>query len=151
MVAFDFDALTAMWIADVERGVARLARTARDETFYALAFHGSYAERGRRIDGPVVGANSEEGFTALHADDADDEDGEGFDGVRWNPADWKHAELELGSRANARTYRALSALGREGTLAAWDRLEARHERAIVAAARTLAQRARKGEIGRAHV
>ncbi len=145
MAAFDFDALTAMWIADVERGVARLARAARGETFYALAFHGAYAERGRRIAGPVVGANSEEGCAELHGDDDDDDDaGGGFDGVRWNPADWKYEELTLASRANARTYRALSALGRDGTLAAWDRLEARHDRAILAAARTLAARARAG-------
>ena len=148
MARFDFEALTRMWVADVERGVARLARAARGETFYALAFHGGYAERGRRIDGPIVGANSEEGFAEMHpdGDDGDDEgSGAGFDGVRWNPADWKYEQLELGSRANARSYRALSALGREGTLAQWDRLEAGHDRAVVAAARVLARRARAGE------
>lgn len=152
MAGFDFEALTRMWVDDVERGVARLAEAARGETFYALAFHGGYAERGRRIDGPIVGANSEEGFAEMHpGGDEDGGGGEGFDGVRWSPADWKYEELELGGGANAQTYRALSALGREGTLAEWDQLEAGHDDAIVAAAQALAQRAQAGQGGFAHL
>ncbi len=135
-----------MWVRHVDRGVAALARAHPDETFYALAFHGGYAERGRRIDGPIVGANSEEGFREMHAEPDLER---GFDGVRWHPPDWRYEQLDLpgAATANIRMYRRLNAIGRDGSLAAWDRLFARHERAIVDAARELARRARAGDGG----
>ena len=132
MVEFDFGALEARWIATVDKVLAPLAK--RKETFYALAFHNGYAERGRVISAPSLAINSIEALAA-----ADDED------LRWSPADWVEPEISA-PKAIGTIYKKLTAAATAlETDKGWERVHAAYVRTMFGIAKTLGARARKGE------
>jgi hypothetical protein len=65
-MTLDWKAFAETWVRAVDRAVAKVAKEAPDDAFYALAFHHGYAESEGRILPPAVALNSEDGFAKMH-------------------------------------------------------------------------------------
>lgn len=153
--AFDYDALIATWIAEIEAALDDVVLAPGDRA-YGIALWLLYAERGSVIYAPCVGLGTEADWESIRGGEPADA---GFGSLRWNPADWPRSMLD-----RARTPRVVAAYdqlaaaacggrsaqtvrGREHTaaeIATWTAAYVASTDALVRVARTLTRHAHDG-------